>query len=120
MKEHKVWNYIKDHKKEIIVSIGATAAGVAIIIITKKKLNEFSIKAIERMESFPKLDIGKITYMDKAKDYTEVIVSGLKVDDLGPFGKELLKIDGIKEDSVMSSIMYIMDNKPEIVETGKF
>lgn len=134
MKEHKVWNFIKNHKKEIAIAVCVTAAGVVLFAITKKGLTTYKnhekegIKILEDLkeayqmpiEDLPKLDLGEITDLWVENGFTEVVINNITVDDLGAFGKELLKIDNVKGTTVVSGILDLLekDNDIQILRMG--
>jgi len=123
MKEHKVWNFVKNHKKEIIITVGLATAGVVLYAVTKKQLticknhDKDGIKILESfkeayqmpIKDLPKLDLGEITDLWVEDGFTEVVINNITVDDLGVFGKELLKIDGVKGTTVVSGILDLIE-----------
>ena len=129
-KENKVWNFIKKHKEEIAIAVCVTAAGVVLYAITKKGLKIYKnhekdgIKILETITDATKVpeiklpvdfNIGDVYDFSDYKGCLELGVNDLTVQQLGDFGKELLKIDGVKEETIVMGIFDVIKDKVEQV-----
>ena len=112
----KVLEFVKNHKKEIIISSLAIIGGTAIFVITKKK-PEFMRKVVPnfqtREEELVKINslnwnCGELTDLWKEGKVTNLIINEVKVEELGKLGNELVKLEGVTNDSTISAIVGVL------------
>ena len=102
VKQNRVVEFIKAHKKGIAITAGLTVAGVAVarIICGDKAVNlpkpEFSIGHLQELWT---------ETQSNAETYINAIVGSVTAADLGRFGEEMTKVDGIDPDSVSCIII---------------
>ena len=100
IKENKVVEFIKTHKKGIAITAGLTVAGIAVA------------RSMSKVVDLPKpeLSVGTMQELWTEKQsngevYINAIVENLTAADLGRFGEEMMKVDGIGPDTVASLII---------------
>lgn len=102
MKGNKVFTYINNHKKEVIILIGTMTAGIILCAVTRKRLLsvENYLKTELPKKALPELAVGTVEDFDEYKDAFELMVNDIPLGRLGEFGKELCeKIDGVDENT---------------------
>ena len=110
MDKKKVKEFVKTHKKEIALTALAVIGGTVVFAITKKKpkIRSTTVNGVFNEITDlakPELGFGTITELWKEGDYTNAIVNDITVADLGRFGDELCKIEGIKPETIVTSVM---------------
>lgn len=101
---NKVVEFAKTRKKELVIAAGTVTLAVGFILyaIMRKKLPvDLPI---------PELNVGKINELwretqGNGEQYINAIVDELTVADLGRFGEEMMKVDGIDLDTTVSAII---------------
>ena len=115
----KVWNWIKEHKKEILITTG-TAIGVGVLgYFGVKSWNKYPNTIIDQLNSVDsnqhwwenpvaKLDHVTITDLWNEGDFTEAIINDFTAADMGKVGEELMaNIPEVKSDTVLSAVLDI-------------
>lgn len=119
MDKNKVKEFVKTHKKEIALTAVAVVGGVIIFAITKKKpkivtqLAEAVPANKWRWIDAPELELGTITDLSTNGEWIDAIVNDITVGDLGRFGEELCKIEGVNPNTIVSSMMSFIGEKVE-------
>lgn len=116
MDKKNVKEFVKTHKKEIAIAAAATVGGVLAFAITRKtpKFSKETIKSVTTQVMptdilKPELDFGTLTDL-WVDDYgVNAIVNDITVADLGKFGEQLTKIDGVENDTVVTAMMGFLE-----------
>ena len=127
MTKHEFVEYIKNHKKEIVLGALATIGTGVLVAVGIKSIH--SIKnagnAVEMIgdiiddnwmdknvvEGFT---TGKVNDLWNEGDYGNAIVQFFKIKDMGNLGEDLKKIGGITDDTEVSAVLSFVDTKIEI------
>lgn len=131
METKKAWDWIKDHKKEILITT-ATVVGAGVLgyfgVKGFKNANTIMVKfddsAIDnhcfwdqlgklelissdwRDNPVAKLDHVTITDLWDEGDYTNAIINGFTAADMGKVGEELIaNVPNVKADTMLSAVM---------------
>lgn len=111
MNKNEVKEFVKTHKKEIALTALAVVGGAVVFAITRKN-PKIATQAVEKVSEnqwkwldAPELSIGTITDLSTNGQWTDAIVNDITVADLGRFGEELCKIEGVKPNTIVSSVM---------------
>lgn len=120
MTKEKLLKFMKSHKKEIIAAGLMTIGAVTLFVITKRKVDVPKFepasalfvnkpdnwRAIED-KNIEALDwkLGKVTDLWPEGGWTNMIVKNVTPADLGKFGEEALKIDGVNSDTVIDTLI---------------
>ena len=109
--------FVKEHKKEILIGTGIAVVGGLIFIVTKKKpkfegtrrviKTSMKCKDLEK----PNINIGRIDELWQDEFGKMAIVNDFKVADMGTIGKEFLKIDGVTNETEVSVIIGLLDKQ---------
>jgi len=105
MDKKKVRKFVREHKKELIVGAGFVLGTVACVIVGKslRTSKDVTVPAVKAPEGFQILNnikdievpegfsVGKTIDLFEDGDEIVAIVQDLTVNDLGKFGKELIK-----------------------------
>lgn len=114
MKENKVVNFIREHKK--VITVGAvTIVGGIVAVALGKHVNLTTIAGATISESSKDIkvdgwDIGKLEMCWEESGFINAIVDDLTVADVGDLGKNLLKIDGVTPDTSLSVLLGVPNN----------
>lgn len=114
----KVKDFGKKHWKELLAGGAVVGGTIAAISIGKKYTPPMPIKELtdsntdwwkEEMKRIAELDwqVGQMTSLWDEGEFTEAIVNNVKVSDLGRFGEELKKIEGLTDESVIGAVIDI-------------
>lgn len=111
----KVKTFVNDHKKELIVGAGVTGTvliGSIVYMITKQKPKIADISSvvtkIEDLEK-PELDFGRLDELWREDSVVNLIVNDITVADLGAFGEQLKKINGVADDTTVTALMGLLN-----------
>lgn len=113
MKEKKVVEYVKTHKKEIALAVAGTVVGVVLFAITRKVAST-PVKAVETVVNDYKeidpnvINIGTITDLWEDEYGYDMIVNDVTIKDLGNFGQELMKLEGVTEETEITAMMGVL------------
>lgn len=118
-KFNKMWEFVKDHKREILIGTGvAIAAGFGLYKITSRKpniivdLEQISTEATNCKNCFkPELGVGVVEDAIKYDCGTiELMLDQLKLSDMGRLGEEIAnKIPDIPENAKVWSLLDIRE-----------
>ena len=115
--------YLRTHKKEIILGAAITTISVATALIIQRKIhikesrktiskvNEDIIKSgaksLAEKRLHPDMESAVGIFCDVWNDHGKAlaIVTDLKINDMGRLGEELLKIDGVTPDSIIAATL---------------
>lgn len=131
METKKAWDWIKEHKKEILITTGSVI-GIGVLgyfgVKVFKNANAIMVKLNEsgidnhcfwdqlgklelissdwRDNPVAKLDHVTITDLWDEGDYTNAIIDGFTAADMGKVGEELIaNVPNIKADTMLSAVM---------------
>lgn len=112
MEKKKVLNFVKNHKKTIaylaVVTVGVAVGGSVVhkMMAKKKLVSTYETKDLDIPSDW---EVGRLdsVWRDKQQKAVVGIIDHLKLEDLGKFGEEALKIDGVTEDTDVSLIFGI-------------
>lgn len=114
MEKKKVLNFVKNHKKTIVylavVTAGVAVGGSIVHKIAKKKADFFyEVKGLDIPSDW---EVGRLDTLWKPETANNRVgiagtIDHLKLEDLGKFGEEAMKIDGVAEDMDVSLIFGI-------------
>lgn len=110
MTRQEMWNYIKEHKKQIIIgTIAAVGTGALIVLGVKKKSNAKSLSVVSTALNEDidiHLDTATVTEAWKEGGFINLILNDFKCKDIGELGKDLAKnIPEITEDTTLTCII---------------
>lgn len=114
MDRKKVVRFIKNHKKEILISTAVAIGGIIAFSITRKKpevkplLIEVPSDNIWRELDSSVINLGTIVGMDTNEEWIDVVVNDIKVSDLGKFGEELLKVETVNPETEVSAMISLI------------
>lgn len=96
----KLWGFVKEHKKEVLVTLGIVGTGITIALLCKDHSAKQPIAKSKTTESVYKPDIvdlgfGKAEVFDEGTNNKALWFEKLSLDDLGVLGENLVK--GIPE-----------------------
>ena len=116
MDKKNVRKFIKTHKKEIAIAAIATVIGSVAFVITRKtpKFAKETIKSVATQVMptdvpKPELEFGTLTDLWKDEWGINAIVNDITIADLGKFGEQLTKIDGVENDTVVTAMMGFLE-----------
>ena len=120
METKKALNWIKEHKKEILITTG-TAIGVGVLgyFGVKSYTQKFADEFVSKLDGVPtnypwlenpvaKLDHVTITdlWKDDGCEFTNAILNDFTAADMGKVGEELMaNVPEIKSDTVLSAVL---------------
>lgn len=114
MEKKKVLNFVKNHKKTIaylaVVTVGVAVGGSVVHKMMAKKAD--FIHTVKDLDIPSDWGVGRLdTLWNPETVGNRVGIAGtidhLKLEDLGKFGEEAMKIDGVAEDMDVSLIFGI-------------
>lgn len=115
MDKKNVKEFVKTHKKEIAIA-AATVGGVLAFAIIRKapKFSKDAVKidTTQVMDTYlpkPELEFGTLTELWKDEWGINAIVNDITIADLGKFGEQLTKIDGVENDTVVTAMMGFLE-----------
>ena len=122
-KFEKVKNFVVDHKKEIAIGVGVVVGGVVIYKIVKHLPKNDLVTDINWTDmteeivdlEIPKLEVGTINELWSDQWGKSLILNDFTVGDMGKIGEELLKIDGITKETVVTASMGLLDKVEDII-----
>lgn len=116
MKTKKAWDWIKEHKKEILITTG-TVVGVGVLgYFGVKSWNKYPNTIVDQLNDVDtdqhwlenpvaKLDHVTITDLWNHGEFTEGIINDFTAADMGKVGEELMaNIPEVKSDTVLSAV----------------
>ena len=115
MEKKKVLNFVKNHKKTIaylaVVTVGVAVGGSVVhkMIAKKKSVFTYETKDLDIPSDW---EVGRLDGLWREDKQTKGVVGTidhLKLEDLGKFGEEALKIDGVTEDMDVALIFGIVN-----------
>ena len=113
MNKKKVKEFVKKHKKAIALSAIAGVSGGVIFAITKKKpkIDKVVEKVVDKWTDVDSsvIEMGKIEQCDTNGKWIDVVVNDINVSDLGKFGEELTKLEGVESETGVSAIISLSD-----------
>lgn len=123
-KMNKVKNFVVDHKKGIAIGVGVVVGGAVIYKIVKHLPKNDLVTDIDWTDmtgeivdlEIPKLEVGTIDELWKDQWGKSLILNDVTVGDMGKLGEELLKIDGITKETVVTASMGLLDKVEGVVE----
>lgn len=113
MNKEKIKEFVKTHKKEIAIAAVMTVGGAVVFAVTRKTASA-PVKAVEAVvKEYKDIDpsiigIGTINDLYEDEWGYEMIANDITVKDLGNFGQELMKLEGVTEETEISSIIGIL------------
>lgn len=114
MSKNEIKDYIKNHKKEIVigaisvVGIGVmTAIGVKSLKTVKTIVPDVA-KSIDDIDVPDTWSVGTVTQLWKENTWTNAIINDITIADLGKLGEELQKIDGVKSNTEVSAMFGLL------------
>ncbi len=136
------WNagveFVKNHKKEVLIGTGLVVIGGVIYIVTKKKPKgmknfkasdtvidmlsdgECKFMTFEKYANMnleiPEVELGEISDLWVDKFGKNLILNDVTVADLGKVGEQFLKIDGITNETNVTAVVGLLDKAVEIAE----
>lgn len=117
MDKKNIRKFIKTHKKEIAIAAVATVVGSVAFVITRKtpKFAKETIKSVATQVMptdipKPELEFGTLTDLWVDDFGVNAIVNDITIADLGKFGEQLTKIDGVENDTVVTAVMGFINN----------
>ena len=118
MTKKEVKEFFKNHWKELAAGAAVCVGGVIIYTITKQKpkvISEVVGKVLPNTDLAKPVDwsIGELTELWDEGFGPQAIVNDVSVSDLGNLGKELLKIDGVKETDGVSIVIGVLNKVNE-------
>lgn len=92
----KLWGFVKEHKKEVLVTMGIVGTGITIALMSKGPSSKQPTAKSKTTEFVYKPDIvdlgvGKAEVLSEGTNYKELWVEKLSLDDLGVLGENLAK-----------------------------
>lgn len=113
-KKIKVVEFVKTHKKKLLIGAAAIAGGVALSMIGKKNRIPayFSgVVSTPNAKDIPVADwgAGTLTSCWREGGWINAIVTDLTVADAGKLGEELLKVDGVTTDTALQTVLCFPD-----------
>lgn len=116
MNVKKVKEFVSEHKAEIAITVAAVLGGAIGLAIANRRNTTVTIMestpAIKDL-AIPELSVGTITELWAEGDDVMAIVNDITVKDLGKFSEELVKLDGVSEDTVITGIIGFVNKKVE-------
>ena len=127
MTKHEFVEYIKNHKKEIVLGALATIGTGVLVAVGIKSIH--SIKnagnTVEMIgdiidDNWTDKNVvegfttGKVNKLWNEGDCGNTIVQFFKIKDMGNLGEDLKKIGGITDDTEVSAVLSFVDTKVEI------
>ena len=113
MNTTKVENFIKKHKKEIVIGTVMIVGGLVIFAITKKKPASLN-KAVEKLTpekwnsmDIPSSGVGIIDSVDTNGKWIDVIANNLTVDDLSKLGEAFKELDTVTGETGVSALISL-------------
>ncbi len=117
-KENKVLEWMKEHKKAIIIATGVTIGTAVGVVLTKKlvlKNNEIPVlfsgvfkngKTAYDVKPIGTFDTCSVVDLWKEGDWLNSVMDDIKVSDVGKFGEDLMKnVPGITKDTILSAVL---------------
>lgn len=118
--------FVIDHKKEIGIAVGSIVGGVIVWKIVKKvpkvggPVDKFIMKAVESDVTeylpAPDLAIGVVDDLWVDQFGKNLILNEFTIADMGKIGEELLKIDGVTNETEVTAILGLLDKVEKVVE----
>lgn len=104
MKKDEFKKWVKEHKKGILIGVGATVALIAL-----KPLKKWYDYISWEQELPLDLKTGCVESATEYMDYIETYLCGIKSSDMGDLGKELAeKLPNVTEDTTFYAILNYM------------
>ena len=113
MDKNKIKEFVKTHKKEVAVAVVMAVGGAVVFMVTRKTASA-PVKAVETVvKEYKDIDssiigIGTITDLYEDEWGYEMIANDITVKDLGNFGRELLKLEGVTEETEITSAIGVL------------
>ena len=117
-KQNKIVEFVKDHKKDILVGAITTVTavcGIALFVMGKKKsLIPVEFTGVIQTPNAKDIhvadwNVGTLTDCWREGGWINLIAKDFTVADAGKLGEELLKIDGVTADTVLQTVMTFED-----------
>jgi hypothetical protein len=112
MKQGKVKEFVKNHKKEIAIVSGIIGIGVAGVILGRGIQNaKLDCQNTKPGDNYKDLNIpndwkcGNVNVAFETNRTSNIAIANLKISDMGDLGDDLLKIDGFTEDSMICALI---------------
>ncbi len=125
MKEFK--EYVKNHKKEIVIGTVTVVAGTVAVAFGVKGIRSLKTTAnpVEMIGDIIDDDwrfknvvddftTGKVNELWNEANYGNAIVQYFTIKDMGDLGQDLKKIGGITDDTEVSAVLSFINTKIEI------
>lgn len=129
-KMEKVKNFVREHKNGFIIA-GTTivVVGCGIVYAIASKKSEVVEKVISEIPNWRAVEdekikalnwgVGTMTDLWDEGDHMHAIVNDVTVENLGKFGEELTKFEGVAKDDIISMFIGFANNVvPEVIEEG--
>lgn len=122
MTKQKIKNFIKEHKKEILIGTGLAVIGGVVYVFTKKQFKPdivqnvnwdmLSIRPEEqaRIEAF-NCGVGTVSDMWNEGGALNFIINDITIDELGLLGQEFKKLDEVSDKTTVSLIVGLVNEK---------
>ena len=120
MTKQEIKNFIKEHKKEILIGVGVSVISGVVYVVTKKhikpnivqnvKLNILSNSPEEqaRIEAF-NCGVGTVTDMWDEGGALNFIINDITIDELGLLGQEFSKLDEVSDKTTISLVVGLIN-----------
>lgn len=127
MTKQEIKNFIKKHKKEILIGTGVIIVGGVVYLVTKNKPksnvladigidNEFvkkfnSVRSEEqaRIKAF-NCGIGTVSDMWNEGGALNFIINDVTIDELGLLGREFSKLDEVSDNTTVSLVVGLIND----------
>lgn len=114
--KEKVKEFVKEHKKELIIAGATMVVGGVVFAITKQKpkldgvarqSGRYPWESIIGEIEIPELSFGQIELLHKNGDLIEFIANDITVGDLGKWGEELIKFENVTPETGVNAVMSL-------------
>lgn len=127
MTKQEIKNFIKEHKKEILIGAGITVVGGVAYLVTKrkpkfntvadigidnnfvKKFNSIRLEEQARIEAF-NCGVGTVSDMWNEGGALNFIINDVTIDELGLLGQEFSKLDEVSDNTTVSLVVGLIHN----------
>ena len=127
MTKQEIKNFIKKHKKEILIGAGVTLVGGVVYLVTKNKpkfntladigidndfvenFNSIRLKEQARIEAF-NCGVGTVTDMWDEGGALNLIINDITIDELGLLGKEFIKLDEVSDNTTVNLVVGLIND----------
>ena len=100
--------FVKNHKKLIVITALTVVGGVACYALTRKKPDiqvDNIFVPVRKMDSLPDIGVGKVADLWDYGDFKEAVITDVTVEQLGQLSDGLCKLEGFTKDSVTTIVI---------------